>query len=427
MASRFGIGLILLGSFAGGLAADRPPDAAQRRLGAYLDERHLSALSFGAHSHWLQPWRAYQETLPAQRFLDAQGVVIELSAAEAPDLIVTMLARHGVRHARIEIGWGLVNYWDESKLNHGERLKALLLACKAHGVRPLILINANSGVPVPTDAFERTLAHEAKKGDRAVELADVSDLKVGYSGLANLSEYRASEALITGIEGNAVLLSKPLPKDLGKAGTKVAVTTLRYRPFSASESDDYRKTVDGWKRYVVTVADFVADALGSRTNADRGFDLEIWNELSFGSSFLSINNYYEPKLVRVQGRGDLGRARPRDRGTRGPAAGPIPRRDPRRWVSQHHPLALLVAGTGPGRGPERPSLPGAEGVSQGRGGRAGDRRPFRRGGHGRHSRPRTRPFSLSITRRHSRPRPSCGTSPRSRRRSTTSPTVATPG
>jgi len=303
MARRFGIGLVLFGGIAGGLAAAPQPDGPPGRLGAYLDERHLSALSFGAHSHWLQPWRAYQETLPAQRFLDAQGVVLELSAAEAPDLIVTMLARHGVRHARIEIGWGLVNYWDESKLNHGERLKALLVACKAHGVRPLILINANSGVPVPTDAFERTLAREAQKGDRKVEFADVSDLKVGYSGLANLSEYRAGEALITGIEGNVVTLSKPLPKDLGKAGTKVAVTTLRYRPFSASESDDYRKTVDGWKRYVVTVADFVTDALGSRANADRGFDLEIWNELSFGSSFLSINNYYEPKLVEYKEEG----------------------------------------------------------------------------------------------------------------------------
>ncbi len=293
-----GIELIALIAFAGGLADDPLRVAPQREPGAYIDERHLTALSFGIHSHWLQPWRAYQETLPAQRFLDAQGVVLDLtSGAESPDLIVTMLARHGVRNARIEISWGMINYRDESKLDHAERLKALLLACKAHGVRPLILLNAHSGVPGPTNFSERALSREAKKGDRSVELADVSGLKAGYSGLANLSEYWASEALITGVDGKTVLLSKPLPKDLGKAGAKVAVTTLKYRPFSAPETEDYRNTVAGWQRYVGTVADFVALTLGTRHDADRGFDLEIWNELTFGSRFLSINNYYESKLL----------------------------------------------------------------------------------------------------------------------------------
>ncbi len=297
MTRRFGMSLTPLALFIGALAVAPPRVAAQGRPGAYIDERHLTALAFGTHSHWLQPWRAYQETLSVRRFLDAQGIVLDLTEAEAPDLILTMLARHGMRNARIEIGWGSVDYRDETKLNQADRLKAVLLACKAHGVRPFILLNANSGVPGPTDFSERTLAREAKKGDRRVELADVIGLKIGYSGLANLSDYRASEALITGIEGKVVLLSKPLPKDLGKAGAKVLVSTLRYRPFSAPGTEDYRNTVEGWRRYVGTVADFVAESLGTQRDADRGFDLEIWNELTFGSSFLSINNYYEPKLV----------------------------------------------------------------------------------------------------------------------------------
>ena len=45
------------------------------------------------------------------------------------------------------------------------------------------------------------------------------------------------------------------------------------------------------------MADFVSETLGSKRGADRGFDLEIWNELTFGSSFLCINNYFDPKLV----------------------------------------------------------------------------------------------------------------------------------
>jgi hypothetical protein len=303
MAHCVGIGLIFLCAPICAVAAD-PPDAKVRdNPGAYIDERHLTALSFGAHSHWLQPWRAYQETLPVRRFLDAQGIVVELPRSEDPELLATMLARHGMRHARIEIGWAFVNYWDESKLNHAERLQALLQACEKHGLRPLILLNSNSGVPGPTDFSERALAREAKKGDRRVELTDVNHLRIGYSGLANLSDYRASEAIITGIEGKAILLSKPLPKDLGKPGTKVLVSTLRYRPFSAPGSEDYRNSVGGWKRYVSMVAEFVTSALGSQTGSDRGFDLEIWNELTFGSSFLSINNYYEPKLVEYKEEG----------------------------------------------------------------------------------------------------------------------------
>ena len=30
--------------------------------------------------------------------------------------------------------------------------------------------------------------------------------------------------------------------------------------------------------------------------ADVGFDLEIWNELAFGSNFLDVNLYYNPPL-----------------------------------------------------------------------------------------------------------------------------------
>lgn len=277
--------------------AATPAPSPERLGGAYIDPRHLTKLRFGTHSHWLQPWRAYQETLPARQFLNAQGVVLELPDRENPDLIVEMLARHGIRNARIEISWGFVNYFDEAQVNHAERLKRLLQACRRHGLRPLILLNGHEGSPAPMNVHERILAAAAGKGDRQVTLTDVSELKAGYSGLANLTGFRGSEALITRIEGNTVQLSKPLPKDLGGPGAKVTVTTLKYRPFSAPGSADYRSTVEGWKRYVATVARFVTEQLGTRGQADVGFDLEIWNELTFGSAFLSINNYYEPKLL----------------------------------------------------------------------------------------------------------------------------------
>ncbi len=36
------------------------------------------------------------------------------------------------------------------------------------------------------------------------------------------------------------------------------------------------------------------EAIG--TPQDSGFDMEVWNEQTFGANFLNINNYYEPKL-----------------------------------------------------------------------------------------------------------------------------------
>jgi hypothetical protein len=65
---------MLFGFGTGGIPAahaQQPPSK------AYIDPSYLTDAPFGTHSHWLQPWRAYQETIPAQRFLDAQGIVLE--------------------------------------------------------------------------------------------------------------------------------------------------------------------------------------------------------------------------------------------------------------------------------------------------------------------------------------------------------------
>ncbi|MHB1456888.1 MAG: hypothetical protein ACYC0V_08250 [Armatimonadota bacterium] len=260
----------------------------------YVNPDYLTKVTFGVHSHWAQPWRAYLETVPASRFIDSIGINfdIRMDKGENPDLIAHMLAKYGIRHARIEISWGNVSFDDE--LIHNDGLKRCILACKKYSIRPLILLNAHHGAPCPIQFFERILASPAKKGDTKVELADVGGLVPGYSGLNSLTDYIACEAIITGIEGNTVTLSKPLPADLGDVGKRVPMATLKYRPFSPPDSEDYRKTIAGWQKYTETAARFVTDVLGTAKNSDKGFDIEIWNELSFGSSFLSINNYYTP-------------------------------------------------------------------------------------------------------------------------------------
>jgi hypothetical protein len=261
----------------------------------YTDPSYLDNLPFGAHSHWLQPWRAYSETVPATTFLKGIGVGLDLHDRENPDLVLQMLATHGIQTARLEIGWNNLSYENETLAN--DRLQAILNACKRWKVRPLILLNANQGMPTPTQFFKRTVTANASAGSRQLQLNDTSGLTIGRSGLNNLTDSNwAAEALITAINGKAIVLSKPLPKAIA-AGSSIGMATLKYRPFSQPGSADYRQTIAGWQHYVDTVAKFTANGLGTNGSKDRGFDMEIWNELTFGSKFLSINNYYAPALA----------------------------------------------------------------------------------------------------------------------------------
>ena len=268
----------------------------------YTNSSQFTRLPFGTHSHWLQPWRAYLETVPATKFLDGIGIVFK--PKQNPELIAQMLAKQGIRQARFEIGWGSLDYDDETKLNRAKEttLRARLLALKKFGIRPLILINGNHGRPCPMKLFQRELTQDAHGGETQMKLKNVTDLKVGYSGIFKLTKRSwAAEYLITDISDHTVTLSKPLPKDL-KAGTTVSIATLKYRPFSVPGSDDYQDTMAGWKLYVASVANFVTDTLGTQMSSDKGFDLEIWNELTFGSNFLNINKYYTGKPYLYQER-----------------------------------------------------------------------------------------------------------------------------
>lgn len=287
LAACLSIGIALQGSVL------TSPSRAQN-LSAYTDPYQLYYVPFGYRSHWLQPWRAYLETMPASRLVNGIGVQINPSSAANPDLVVQMLAKHGIRHVRIEIGWSSLTY-DETGLSSPTSAQALLVACKKYGVRPLILLNANQGGPTPLTNLTKFAAQTAPAGSTTLALTDTSGLTVGRSGLSNVTEYWAAEILITGISGNTVTLSKPLPSEIA-SGTSLTISTLKYRPFSPSTTTDYQETVAAWNNYASTVASFVASSLGTTGLPDLGFDMEIWNELSFGSAFLDINNYYNPAL-----------------------------------------------------------------------------------------------------------------------------------
>jgi hypothetical protein len=278
---------------------DPPIQAFSPAPTTYTNPAYLAKIPFGSRSHWLQPWRSYLETMPASTFINGTGVNLFLENGENPDLVLQMLAKYGIRNIRLEINWGELSYENESQLKNPDRFQKILQACKKWNVRPLILLNAHQGTPHPVQKFDRIVTATAKAGDRTVKLNDTAGLVVGKSGLSDLTDYWAAEALITAIKGNEITLSKPLPKAIA-ANTKVPLATLKYQPFSVPNTAAYNATIAAWQNYVATIAEFATEALGTAQAGDRGFDLEIWNELTFGSQFLSINNYYEPDFAKYE-------------------------------------------------------------------------------------------------------------------------------
>ena len=214
-----------------------------------------------------------------------------------------MLARNGFRRARVEIGWGRMDYDDPARLRDKKRLRALVGALARHGIRPLILLNSNEGIPCPVRRFAAELVEPAEAGATSVRLTPASAARVvpGRSGLDGPG-YKAAGVLFTGVspDGTATL-SKPLPQRLN-AGPHPA-TTLRYEPFGpprladGSPNPRFEETLAGWLLYVRAVVRETRAVVGS-----QDFDVEIWNELTFGSDFLDQGTYYQPAREEGQGR-----------------------------------------------------------------------------------------------------------------------------
>ncbi len=266
--------------------------------GAYTDSSYLPA--FGSHSHWLQPWRTYLETVPAAVYVDGAGIVLNDVESCNKDLILQMLSTHGISRTRIEVGWNNVSYTDQTQLNNLASLQSKLLACQKWKVRPVILLNSNDGFPCPAQTFNRTVTVTAAAGNTQLTLDSVSGLVVRKSGYTFGGHM--AYGLVTAINGNTVTLSQGIPAQIN-ANTSIPMATLLYQPFSDPVNDaaNYNATINGWKTYAQTVATVCAQILGTTNAADKGFDFEIWNELTFGSHFLYINDYYNPDLYPYNG------------------------------------------------------------------------------------------------------------------------------
>src|SRR5215207_8806945 len=264
----------------------------------YVDPTQQTKLAFGDRSHWLQPWRAYSDTVPAVRLREAAGINFNVSATEA-DATARLLAANGFRRARIEVGWGSLDYDDPTRINDVAGLRTKLVALKRYGIRPLVLLNSHHGVPCPMRSLTVRTVESAVKGARRLRLDAASAQQVvpGRTGLNSLTgQYKAADVIFTGIDADGwVNLSKRLPADL-PAGS-YAAATLRYEPFQrprladGSANPEFEETVHGWLDYTRVVTAEVKATLGS-----DAFDVELWNEQSFGADFLDADAYYDPPV-----------------------------------------------------------------------------------------------------------------------------------
>ena len=270
-----------------------------------IDPSEQADLPFGTRSDWLQPWRAYLETPPAAALTNAVGINFNVPPEDAGPA-AKLLAESGFTRARVEVGWSAMSYAHPDQLQNPAALEALLGALKSAGIRPLILLNANDTDPGPSESFNVELTHAATAGARSVEVdpASAARLVPGLSGF-NMPGGPAAAFIVTSVSPSGqVQLSQPLPVAV-PAGV-YPVTTLRYAPFAPPFTTEgepnpaFEGTLAGWLAYVRAVTGEARSVLGG-----EDFDVEVWNELSFGSDFLKVANYYNPVPASLQGVGSV--------------------------------------------------------------------------------------------------------------------------
>jgi hypothetical protein len=262
-----------------------------------IDPNFLYRVPFGKTSFWLQPWRAYLDTRPGSELLNGAGVNFNVNPANAEGA-AQLLQESGFSLGRVEIGWDAISYQEPDKLRsgHEQSLGQRLQALHDHGLRPLITLNANATAPGPFKLVTLTTTEPASAGASTVKLSPASAAQVvpGKTGFNELTWVGSPDVMITSITSAGVAtlsnrLWEPLPA--GNHGG----TTLLYAPFAVPTLPDglpnpaYQATLAGWLKYVAAVCREAASVVGP-----GGYDLEIWNELSFGSEFLNIENYGRP-------------------------------------------------------------------------------------------------------------------------------------
>lgn len=259
--------------------------------------------SYVINSHLQTGWGRYLETVPATRLTEGIGnwtFANRLREPEDAERILGRLSANGIRYFRYEYGWGHTEYREDTR--HPLRMKprneamyrAILQASKRHGFKVVVLLNGHHGYPCPARWTKANVLGDAEKGSHELllRIEDPSGLRPGYSGISDLGRGLMAEGLLAEIrrapaadaKAYLVRMAHELPEDYPD-GEEVTVATLQYRPFGDAASD--AETYAGWGEYV----DLLARTAVEEGLRDGEIDFEVWNELTFGSSFLEIEDY----------------------------------------------------------------------------------------------------------------------------------------
>jgi hypothetical protein len=271
------------------------PDETGEAVTDPIDPRFLTANPFGTSSFWIQPWRAYLDTWPASKLLESLGINFNVSRAQQ-EPTAQLLQDSGFKLARIPMSWSNLLYEHPSEFSPSalSQITPRLTALHNHGLRPLIVLEAYSGAPTPMQHLNLETVSEAPAGSQTVQLTPASAALVvpGRTGFNGLSWRGSPDMLITALSPSAVAtLSYPLPRAM-PAGAHPG-TRLRYGPFqspklaSGAPNPAFQETLAGWLSYVGAAAKLASSVVGP-----GGFDLEVWNELTFESEFLNSENYF---------------------------------------------------------------------------------------------------------------------------------------
>jgi hypothetical protein len=241
-----------------------------------------------------QPWRGYLEATPALTYLNGLGIVWNLAVpGRSNDQVAGELEWAGFRRVRYEIPWNTVR-WDEEGLTARDaaRVVSTLQAFRAHELRPDILLNAHHGAPGPMHIATWRTRRAIPAGSRELSVEGaLLGIEPGWSAILSLGDSGHAGPLITHVSSDGTLtLSKPTTRDV-PAGTMLQIARLKYLPLFPVGTEQFERTAAGWLRYVDCVIRLALENYGP------DFDLEIWNELTFGSDFLDINHYYVPAVA----------------------------------------------------------------------------------------------------------------------------------
>jgi len=253
-------------------------------------------------SFYTQPWRGWMETVPATKMLNGVGVNFQGNQQNLAqdDANLQYLASIGVHDIRVGSNWGNINGTDENSFSAQSQAywQSIFADCKRYGITPTLILYAGEGDPEPTTtpAYKPTLVGTPHVGDSQITVTGIpaSDITVhqpntttGSSGIQD-GDSTFAHLLITNVVTNGdgsltLTLSRPLDNPLT---SPVSIQYMKYLPLYPVGTPEFDNTATGWVNYARVITGLASSA--GLTN----FNVEIWNELSFGSNFLNINNYY---------------------------------------------------------------------------------------------------------------------------------------